>query len=80
MWYSSLGVWHELTSHCKNNVFRGITQGLITRLVIRHDHGKEKWTRDLVIWNVRSMTGTLGLMTSEIEEYRMDVLGVQEVR
>ena len=35
-------------------------------------------------WNVRSLyeyrAGALGLVTSEIEKYRMDVVGVQEVR
>ena len=30
-------------------------------------------------WNVRS-AGALGLVTSEIEKYRMDLVGVQEVR
>jgi Endonuclease/Exonuclease/phosphatase family. len=33
-------------------------------------------------WNVRSRyrAGALDLVTSEIEKYRMDLVGVQEVR
>ena len=33
-------------------------------------------------WNVRSLyrAGTLGLVTSKIDKYRMDLVGVQEVR
>ena len=33
-------------------------------------------------WNVRSLyrAGALGLVTSKIEKYRMDLVGVQEVR
>ena len=33
-------------------------------------------------WNVRSLyrAGALGLVTSEIDKYRMDLVGVQEVR
>ena len=31
-------------------------------------------------WNVRSLFRALDLVTSEIEKYRMDLLGVQEVR
>jgi hypothetical protein len=48
--------------------------------MIWNDHGKEKWTRDL--WDIRSLhsTGALGLVTSEIGKYRMDLVGVQEVR
>ena len=34
------------------------------------------------IWNVRSLyrAGELGLVTSKIDKYRMDLVGVQEVR
>ena len=33
-------------------------------------------------WNVKSLyrAGVLGLVTSEIDKYRMDLVGVQEVR
>jgi hypothetical protein len=34
------------------------------------------------MWNVKSLyrAGALGLVTSEIDKYRMDLVGVQEVR
>ena len=56
-------------------MFRNITQGLGTWLIRKID------TR-YGTWNVRSLyrVGTLGLETSEIEKFRVEQVGVQELR
>ena len=44
--------------------------------MILNDLSKEKWRLDLA----HGILGALGLVASKIEKYRMDLLGVQEVR
>ena len=49
------------------------------------DNWERPWQRKMDMrfgtWNVRNLyrAGALGLVTSEIEKYRMDLVGVQEV-
>ena len=55
-------------------------------MLFRSDNLERPWQRKMDMrfgtWNVRSLyrAGALGLVTSEIDKYRMDVVGVQKVR
>ena len=70
------------TSHCKN---KGVQKRHI-RPRNRTDKLERPWQRkmDMIFgtWNLRRLyrERALGLVTSEIDKYRMDLVGVQEVR
>ena len=64
----------------------------LTRVIQKHHTGSQNWIDNLErpwlrkmdmrfgTWNVRSLyrAGALGLVTSEIDKYRMDLVGIRE--
>ena len=70
------------TSHCKTIYVQKYYTGPWNWI----DNLVQPWQRKMDMrfgmWNVRNLyrAGALGLVTSEIEKYRMDLVGVQEVK
>ena len=63
-------------------LFTNITQTLGIQMIVWSNHGKEKIDMKFGTWIVRSQyrAGVLSSMTNEVNQYRMDLAGVQGVR